>query len=139
MWLDLWLSQSVIALGEVICASAKRMSTALPRALPTCHILNVTRKAHVYVASFTLQWPKPRQTRALGFLTVSNFHRRYSRLQNKIKEIEDAEKCDLADFGLGYTKFGFNRTKSGIQYREWAPAAQSISLIGEFSAWLFIY
>lgn len=45
----------------------------------------------------------------------------------------------LTDFALGHRYFGFNRgTESGnpgIWYREWAPAAQRLSLIGEFNNW----
>lgn len=39
----------------------------------------------------------------------------------------------------GYLKYGLNRGehegKTGIWYREWAPAARSLALIGEFNNW----
>jgi 1,4-alpha-glucan branching enzyme len=54
-------------------------------------------------------------------------------LQNKKREIQEAEQGTLAEFAQGYKKYGFNRKENGIIYREWAPSAQAISLIGEFS------
>jgi 1,4-alpha-glucan branching enzyme len=45
----------------------------------------------------------------------------------------------LGPISQGHTIFGFNRgklrTTSGVWYREWAPAAQSLRLIGEFNNW----
>jgi hypothetical protein len=39
----------------------------------------------------------------------------------------------------GYRHYGFNRGEhngqEGIWYREWAPAAKALALIGEFNAW----
>ena len=45
----------------------------------------------------------------------------------------------LGEISQGHQFFGFNRGKnegeSGIWYREWAPEAQSLSLIGDFNDW----
>ena len=43
----------------------------------------------------------------------------------------------LYDFANGHTYFGFNYDKKekGWWYREWAPAADALSLIGEFNDW----
>ncbi|MDE0314346.1 MAG: alpha amylase C-terminal domain-containing protein [Candidatus Poribacteria bacterium] len=45
----------------------------------------------------------------------------------------------LGEISQGHLFFGFNRGKndgeSGIWYREWAPGAQSLSLIGDFNDW----
>jgi 1,4-alpha-glucan branching enzyme len=35
----------------------------------------------------------------------------------------------------GYRKYGFNREGNAMVYREWAPAAQAASLIGDFNQW----
>ena len=35
----------------------------------------------------------------------------------------------------GYELFGFTRDNGAIVYREWAPAAQSARLIGDFNGW----
>ena len=41
----------------------------------------------------------------------------------------------LADFANGHHFFGFHRTDDGWVYREWAPAADALSLIGDFNGW----
>lgn len=41
----------------------------------------------------------------------------------------------LSDFANGHKYFGFHRTETGWVYREWAPAAESLSLIGDFNDW----
>ena len=41
----------------------------------------------------------------------------------------------LGEISQGHLYFGFNRGKSGVWYREWAPAAHSLSLIGDFNDW----
>lgn len=35
----------------------------------------------------------------------------------------------------GYKKLGFSREGNTIVYREWAPAAGSVQLIGDFNNW----
>ena len=42
---------------------------------------------------------------------------------------------DLADFANGYMFFGLSRTKDGWIYREWAPGADEMHLIGDFNDW----
>ncbi len=43
----------------------------------------------------------------------------------------------ISNFALGYEFLGFNydKKKKGWWYREWAPAATSLSLVGEFNDW----
>ncbi len=41
----------------------------------------------------------------------------------------------LSDFADGYLYFGLHKTADGWVFREWAPNAQSIHLIGDFSRW----
>lgn len=41
----------------------------------------------------------------------------------------------LTDFANGHKYFGFHRTDSGWVYREWAPAAESMYLTGDFNGW----
>ena len=45
------------------------------------------------------------------------------------------KKADLSAFANGYMFFGFFRTETGWIYREWAPGADEIHLIGEFNNW----
>lgn len=41
----------------------------------------------------------------------------------------------LSDFANGAEYFGFHRTSDGWVYREWAPAADEMYLIGDFNDW----
>ena len=41
----------------------------------------------------------------------------------------------LESFANGYMFFGFSRTKDGWIYREWAPGADEMHLIGDFNDW----
>ena len=44
-------------------------------------------------------------------------------------------KMTLKDFASGYLYYGLQRTDSGWVFREWAPNATEIFLIGDFSGW----
>lgn len=41
----------------------------------------------------------------------------------------------VADFALGHLHFGLHETSDGWTYRDWAPTATAIYLVGEFSDW----
>jgi 1,4-alpha-glucan branching enzyme len=58
---------------------------------------------------------------------------RYKSLADKIKK----ENSGLIDFSKAYKRFGihFDKKAKGWTYREWAPEAYSLSLIGEFNNW----
>ncbi|KAI5063174.1 hypothetical protein GOP47_0021721 [Adiantum capillus-veneris] len=58
-------------------------------------------------------------------------YEQYLKCKEKIKKYEGG----LENFSSGFTKFGFNRGGDCIVYREWAPAAQSAQLIGDFNNW----
>ncbi|RKO97394.1 hypothetical protein CXG81DRAFT_25788 [Caulochytrium protostelioides] len=60
---------------------------------------------------------------------------RYNRFQDTLALIEK-EEGGMDRFTRGYERFGFNTAADGtITYREWAPGADSASLIGEFNNW----
>ncbi|ERN13141.1 1,4-alpha-glucan-branching enzyme 2-2, chloroplastic/amyloplastic isoform X1 [Amborella trichopoda] len=59
---------------------------------------------------------------------------RYRQYKN-LRLLIDQNEGGLDAFSRGYEKFGFNRSESGITYREWAPGAKSASLIGDFNNW----
>ncbi|KAJ7524247.1 hypothetical protein O6H91_18G083400 [Diphasiastrum complanatum] len=59
---------------------------------------------------------------------------RYNLFLQRMQEIEEYEG-GLANFALGYKKFGFNREDGCIIYREWAPFAQAAQLVGDFNGW----
>ena len=44
-------------------------------------------------------------------------------------------KKSLSDFADGYLYFGFHQKAEGWVYREWAPNAKSVFLIGDFNGW----
>ncbi len=41
----------------------------------------------------------------------------------------------LVDFANGYMYYGFHKTDDGWYYREWAPKADALYLIGDFNNW----
>ena len=51
------------------------------------------------------------------------------------KESELVGKTDLKTFASGYNYFGLHKTKEEWVFREWAPNATSIFLIGDFNNW----
>lgn len=53
----------------------------------------------------------------------------------KTKERLLKENESLREFANGHLFFGFHRVKGGWIYREWAPAAESLHLIGDFNQW----
>jgi 1,4-alpha-glucan branching enzyme len=63
---------------------------------------------------------------------------RYHVYQCALRNIISAEGS-LEAFSRGYEYFGFNRvevdSQPGVMYREWAPAARSLHLIGDFNDW----
>ena len=54
--------------------------------------------------------------------------------EDKEKELLTTAKS-LYDFANGHHFFGLHRTDSGWVFREWAPNATSIFLIGDFNNW----
>jgi hypothetical protein len=70
-------------------------------------------------------------------LNFFRFLDRYAKFQSTKKEIESKEGS-LGEFALGYKRFGFNRVGKSIVYREWAPGAQELYVIGEFSMYLIL-
>ncbi len=54
---------------------------------------------------------------------------------NKIYELTSGGKETLSSFASGYLYFGLHRTETGWVFREWAPNATEIYLIGDFNGW----
>lgn len=59
---------------------------------------------------------------------------RYQHTIDKENELT-AGKQTLADFATGYMYFGLHHIPGGWVFREWAPNATEIFLIGDFNAW----
>ncbi len=60
---------------------------------------------------------------------------RVSDYQKKKAELLKGAAC-LTDFANGYRYFGLQRTEDGKEvFREWAPGAEKVCLIGDFNDW----
>lgn len=60
---------------------------------------------------------------------------RYLYATEKIKEFTRNKKQKLSDFATGYLWYGMHRTNDGWIFREWAPNATQLYLIGDFNGW----
>ncbi len=53
----------------------------------------------------------------------------------KLGQLTNQGKQTLSDFASGYLYFGLHRTKTGWVFREWAPNATGIYIIGDCNQW----
>ena len=53
----------------------------------------------------------------------------------KINELTRNGELSLSDFANGYQYFGLHQLKDGWVFREWAPHATAIFLVGDFNNW----
>jgi len=60
---------------------------------------------------------------------------RYNYCLEKEMLLTQNGKVSLSDFASGYLYFGLHKTKDGWIFREWAPNATCIYLIGTFNHW----
>ena len=60
---------------------------------------------------------------------------RHSYFLQRERELTKNGRQTLSDFASGYLYFGLHRTSTGWVFREWAPNATRIVLIGDFSNW----
>ena len=61
---------------------------------------------------------------------------RHQHALDKERELTRNGKCTLSEFADGYLYFGLHRTKEGgWVFREWAPNATDIYLVGDFNDW----
>ncbi len=59
---------------------------------------------------------------------------RMNNLNKKTKELL-AENQTLSDFANAHHYFGFHKTHDGWVYREWAPAADAVYIMGDMNHW----
>ncbi len=64
----------------------------------------------------------------------SDIEQRMQNYKNKRQELLGNSKT-LKDFANGHEYFGFHKTQNGWYYREWAPAADSLCLVGDMNGW----
>lgn len=71
-----------------------------------------------------------------GYLEPFKKHFEY-RLKKYNEVLDEIEKNEgsLYQFAHGYEKLGFNETDQGIMFREWAPNAKEVYLMGDFNNW----
>jgi 1,4-alpha-glucan branching enzyme len=60
---------------------------------------------------------------------------RHEHVECKIKEFTNKGKISLSDFSSGYLYFGLHKTEEGWTFREWAPNATDIYMVGDFNGW----
>ncbi|MDR0988877.1 MAG: alpha amylase C-terminal domain-containing protein [Prevotellaceae bacterium] len=60
---------------------------------------------------------------------------RHRHALDKEAELTGNGRRKLADFATGYLYFGLHRTTEGWVFREWAPNATAIYLMGTFNGW----
>ena len=65
-------------------------------------------------------------------MAINGRHRHY--LDKKNELTGNGEKT-LSEFATGYLYFGLRRISKGWAFREWAPHATEIYLIGDFNNW----
>ena len=71
-------------------------------------------------------WLKPYEAAILG---------RHQFAKDKESELTSNGKQTLSDFASGYLYFGLHQTKDSWIFREWAPNATEIFLVGTFNSW----
>ncbi|MDR2149180.1 MAG: 1,4-alpha-glucan-branching enzyme, partial [Tannerella sp.] len=60
---------------------------------------------------------------------------RYLAVIEKEKDLTGGGRQSLSDFASGYLYFGLHKVENGWIFREWAPNATAIYLIGTFNDW----
>lgn len=60
---------------------------------------------------------------------------RHQNVLNKIDELTNHGQISLSDFADGHLYFGLHKTAKEWVFREWAPNATAIYLIGDFNDW----
>lgn len=53
----------------------------------------------------------------------------------KLNQLTHNGETSLSDFASGYEYYGLHRLKNGWVFREWAPNATGIFLVGDFNNW----
>ena len=60
---------------------------------------------------------------------------RHNHAVERIKELTLGGKQTLSDFANGYNYYGLHKVKGKWIFREWAPNATHLYLIGDFNDW----
>ncbi len=60
---------------------------------------------------------------------------RHEHAEWMINHLTQNGKCSLSEFASGHLYYGLHKTEKGWVFREWAPNAMSIYLVGDFNGW----
>ena len=60
---------------------------------------------------------------------------RHEHVLQKLDELTHGSQMEFKDFADGYLYFGLHKTNEGWVFREWAPNATEIYVIGDFNGW----
>ena len=60
---------------------------------------------------------------------------RHDHAQWKLEQLTKKGKIKLSEFATGHLYFGLHKAARGWVFREWAPNATEIYLIGDFNNW----
>uniref|UniRef100_A0A7R9V751 1,4-alpha-glucan branching enzyme n=1 Tax=Chlamydomonas euryale TaxID=1486919 RepID=A0A7R9V751_9CHLO len=100
---------------------------------------------HAFIEEYGPQSPIPNHDGTECFkwdnsLNSCGDHFRYRwNIFKSIRAAIDQHEGGLETFSKGYMYYGLNRGehegKQGLWYREWAPGAKAIALVGEFNKW----
>uniref|UniRef100_UPI002FCD7A09 hypothetical protein n=1 Tax=Candidatus Minimicrobia vallesae TaxID=2841264 RepID=UPI002FCD7A09 len=63
----------------------------------------------------------------------STIQAREKYISSKLKKVLSSKTP--AEFAMGFLHFGLHKTDAGWAFREWAPNATRIFLVGDFSDW----
>ena len=61
---------------------------------------------------------------------------RYDGVVQCRKKLTDNDRLSLSDFANGHHYFGLHRTPQGWTFREWAPNARALFLVGDANGWM---
>ena len=83
--------------------------------------------------------PRPRRLAVLADEYLMPFEAaingRHNHALSKINELTNNGKRKLSDFASGHDYYGLHKMKRGWVFREWAPNATDIYLVGDFNNW----
>ena len=95
------------------------------------------------VADSKTKAPRQRQPKHIGLVAKDGYlepyedaiRGRHDHAVWKINQLTRNGKTSLKDFASGYDYFGLHKTARGWVFREWAPNATDIYLVGDFNDW----